>query len=304
MAKQTPINCKIIEVNHHIKESSQIIELLIPSSVKLEYHLSEDQIFLNIDPTHLDQIVMNLLINAKEAINTSGKIIVTTKQYIVPNDHDEFPDANQGAYLYLSIEDNGVGISEENMENNIFELFFTTKPYGTGLGLVNVKRAIETYNGYLNISSKLGEYTKVEMIIPQSTTEVTTQESKHKIIERSISGKILLIEDDHEVRNFIEEGLGEHGILVESLLDQQAILSFVEHNRDEIDTILSDIVLPNLNSIQLIEQIQKEYPSIKVLFMSGYGEDIIDNYNKQGKDIHLINKPFTIKDLLKNLRRL
>jgi len=302
---QQTVEAIVVNPNSLLEDAMYMIESLVDSSVSLEFDICEENCLIRIDPLQLDQIILNLVINAQDAISDDGKIIITTKPLIIGDDGDSrFFNIQAGHYYYLSITDTGSGIDPEVLQK-IFDPFFTTKPMGSGLGLAIIYGIVKQNGGKINVETQLNKYTRFELIFPQvvmSEEHIYVQEST--ITEVTDLGNILVIDDDKDVLNFVVSGLKKREITTIGFDTEQMASEYIKQNYQHIEYLLSDIILPNTNGIELSKKIVKLKEDIKILFMSGYTWDVLKYHKLDDPSLSLISKPFTIDELISRLQSL
>lgn len=257
------------------------------------------------DPGQLEQVLLNLAVNARDAMPQGGTLTVRTRNEDVDilfrNRNDEVPP---GSYVVISVSDTGTGMDEET-QSQIFDPFFTTKEVGkgTGLGLSTVYGIVKQSEGYIFVASEVGEGTAFNIYF--NCVEDEAQSGIHEQAQtRSYSGSetILLVEDEDIVRNFARRVLVTNGYHVLDAGSGEEALEMCEKHEGVIDLLLTDVVMPRMSGRDVAEQILPFYPTLKVLFMSGYTDDEIGQYGVGGLDTDFLQKPFAPNDVLKKIR--
>ncbi len=302
--KQTVIP-KVINLNDSISSMLTMLQRLISEEIELVWKPGHDLWNVKIDPSQLDQILANLVVNARDAISGVGKIVVETANVKFDDDYCKMHSGYRpGNYVMLALSDNGCGMDKET-QSNIFEPFFTTKGIGkgTGLGLSTVYGAVKQNDGFLNIYSELGNGTTFRIYLPQfgtqkiETTEVHAQHPLHKGVET-----ILIVEDDKTILRLATgmlESLGYAVITANTPAD--AIRQAKEYDKT-IDLLLTDIVMPEMGGAELAKQLHSARPGIKCLFMSGYTADAIADNGIVQDGTCFLPKPFSIQELDEKVR--
>jgi CheY-like chemotaxis protein len=266
--------------------------------------LTEEDLTVMADSGQIEQVLMNLATNARDAMPDGGSLTVETEiveldeEYIKTHGYGE-----PGMYALISVTDTGAGIDEKTKER-IFEPFFTTKEVGkgTGLGLAMVYGIIKQHNGYINVYSEVGKGTTFKIYLPLIKTEV--KDKKPEVRPSSIGGTetILLAEDDADVRKFTKHILEEFGYkVIDAENGEDAINKFME-NRDKIEILILDIVMPKKNGREVYEEIKKVKPEIKALFMSGYTANVIHEQGILEEGLNFVLKPISPTVLLRKIR--
>jgi PAS domain S-box-containing protein len=293
---------KIVSINKIIMDLQPMIHRLLGDNIEIDFNLENNLPLIKADPSQIEQIFMNLIVNARDAMNNiSGtkRITIHTRQIILSkNSFDEFIVHRPGQYIYFSVKDTGTGIDEE-IKQLIFDPFFTTKETGkgTGLGLATVYGIIKQNNAYINFESELGKGS--EFIIYWPTTVETTMNSDiSESPKRSLNGKetILFVEDDPNLLKFAETALNEFGYQVITASQGEEALKIVTEQK--IDLLISDYSISDINGSELAEKASQTAPHIAVLIISGYsGRELLKNSNQE-----FLQKPFSVQLLLTKVR--
>jgi CheY-like chemotaxis protein len=256
------------------------------------------------DAGQVDQILANLMINARDAIKKSGKVIIETENVVFDeaycSDHAGFIPGN---YILLSVQDNGCGMDRETIAN-IFEPFFTTKETdkGTGLGLSTVYGIVKQNNGMINVDSVPEKETTFRIYLPRFTgndTQISVAPQVKAL--RTGTETVLLVEDEPLVLKTTQVMLENLGYKVLTATTPAEATRLADTYNSEIDLLITDVVMPEMNGRDLAKQI---FPNLRVLFMSGYTADVIAHHCVLDEGIHMLQKPFSIKDLAAKVRNL
>jgi len=292
-----------LNLNDIINDSVKLLEGIMDKRIGLKTTLSNNIPTIEADPSQLEQVIMNLMVNARDAMPDGGLITITTRTTEVRIDRFDMPTyIIPGRYVLLTISDTGCGIPKEII-NRIFEPFFTTKDKGkgTGLGLATVYGIIKDHKGYITVKSEVGKGTIFDIYLPVSG------KTAYKTIghqQYSLSGheKILVVDDEEEVLKFIKDILETHGYKVIPARNPLAAADIFKKLSGEIDLVITDIVMPLMQGKELINNLKAIRPDIKIIAISGYSDEIIN------KDKTMINefvkKPFEVNHLLSIVRRL
>ena len=294
-------SCRV-DVNHMLKEMKRTLGRLIGEQIVINFSLIEEIWSILINPTEYDQIIMNLVVNARDAMPHGGSLTITTGNVTVrENVSASLVNATHGDYVVTSVTDSGCGIAK-NIIDRIFDPFFTTKEAGkgTGLGLSTVYGIVLKYGGFISVKSDPGKGSTFSIYLPKYTATSSAIPSVEEPVTVQGKGKILLVEDEEAVRNMIElflESVGFSVIVAKSPEDAVEIC----RNTWTIDCVLSDVIMPGLNGKQLSEKIRAIRPELPFVFMSGYTSDIITEQGITGEGLHFIRKPLNFKDLKEKL---
>ncbi|MEQ9115213.1 MAG: response regulator [Rickettsiales bacterium] len=312
---------KKIDVNDAIEDLSNLISRLIDGKVKFKRVFGRGVKPIKIDQSQFDQVIINLVVNARDAIMSSGKksdgmLVVTTKNFLFNKqtkldgflinvlDNDQI---SKGEYVLVSIRDNGVGIKQSVLDK-IFEPYFSTKKAGsgTGLGLSTVYGIIKQANGHLLINTKVGQGTDFQILFPayEPTQEDDQEVDSKKIEEVDLTGEetILLIEDEAPVRTFSAYALENKGYTVIQAESSEEAMKIIESNEHKLDLIISDVMMPGMTGVEMTQKLHERNLDIKVIFISGYGEEILSIKSSDQKNISFLPKPFELKDLISKVR--
>lgn len=290
-----------VSINSIIEDSRKSLGRLIGEDIKLEFRPGADLWPTLLDPTQIDQIIMNLAVNARDAMPDGGLLEIETLNVHIDDSYcHKFPNAHQGDYVQLAVSDTGCGMDSDTLEH-IFEPFFTTKEAGkgTGLGLATIYGIVSQNGGFLHAYSEKGFGTTFKVYFPKMTSETGTSAT---LLEEAATvpgtGTILLVEDEESLRKLASEMLSEMGYTVlEAKLPADAIEICLTDDIKNIDLILTDVIMPGMNGKEMIDRIVKIRPGIPVLFMSGYSADIIAEKGILEGAVHFIQKPFTLQKL-------
>lgn len=298
---------KVIDVNNSLQKIRNIIQRLIGENIFLKIKYATDPTKIYMDPNQLTQIFMNLLVNARDAMPKGGTIKIEIS--IIS---DPYPEANlkdilkSGSdYAWISIKDSGIGIDLEAREH-IFEPFFTTKKNGagTGLGLSTVYGIVKQHKGEITFSSKKHQGTQFDVYFPITDLpiEKLVHEETPSLTKVEKDKTLLIVEDEEAVRNIIINGLSIMGYKILAARDGSEALKISRNFKDTIHLMLTDVIMPGMSGKELQDIILQERPDIKVLFMSGYAENIITSQGIVEKGVNFIPKPFTVKNLILKIK--
>jgi PAS domain S-box-containing protein len=293
-----------VDLNEIIKRVDHLLSRIIGEDIKLQVVLLEEDLIVMADSGQIEQVLMNLATNARDAMPKGGLLTIGTETaYIDHKFIKEHGFGKEGRYALISFADTGIGMDRETREK-IFEPFFTTKEVGkgTGLGLSMVYGIIKQHEGYINVYSEPGMGTTFRIYLPLIKAKV--EEIKPEVIQPVERGTetILLAEDEIEVKEFTKKMLEEYGYkVITAGSGQKAIDEFKAH-KDKIQLVLLDVIMPNKNGKEAYEEIKKIMPDIKVLFMSGYPADIIHKHDIIEKGFAYIEKPASPTKLLRKIR--
>ena len=302
-SRKQVVQPRILDINKMINDEMKLLSKLINEDIKLTFVPGDDAGHILMDPSQIDQILVNLVVNARDAIENNGEITITTANADLDNLYCQtHRGAVPGSYIRITVSDTGSGMDEATIEQ-IFEPFFTTKELGkgTGLGLATVYGIVKQNNGEIHAESQPGKGTMFVIHIPRQSPVAAESLEKIVSIPRG-SETILLVEDDESNLNIARLLLEECGYTVISSRFPLEACTLYERHAAEISLLLSDVIMPDLNGKELYDYLRIINPDIKVLFMSGYTDDIISNRGILPKGTNFIHKPFTVSKLAEKVR--
>ena len=304
-ARQQTTAPKVLDLNDNIEGMLKMLRRLIGEDIDLAWLPGTDLWSVKIDPSQLDQILANLCVNAKDAIAGVGKVTIETKNAVFDTeycaDHAGFVP---GEYVSLTVSDTGSGIPRD-MLDKIFEPFFTTKKLhqGTGLGLSTVYGIVKQNNGFISVYSEPEEGTTLRIYVPRHVGQI--EEIRIETVQDILSGQgemILLVEDDPSILKLGEKILKSLGYTVLASSNPNEAIALAKRHEDEIHLLVTDVVMPEMNGRELSEELQKQYPNLKTLFMSGYTANVIAHRGVLEDGVNFISKPLSKKELAEKVR--
>ena len=295
---------KVICLNPIIQEIQPMLRRLIRENIDIQLDLDEQLGTILADPTQIEQIIMNLALNASDAMPRGGRMTVQTR-HVPPHDLLlEKCQAKPGYYTALVIRDGGEGMSKE-VQERIFEPFFTTKEQGkgTGLGLSTVYGIVKQSGGTIHVESELDRGSTFTILFPLHEGEPTMEEV-HPDSSESLQGRetILLVEDESFVRSITTNFLSEYGYKVLICQNGEEAIEIARQYTEPIHLLLTDVVLPRMNGPEIAEQLRALRPEIKVVYMSGYAKGIMDDHGIDEENVYFLQKPFPSVRLLRMIR--
>ncbi len=302
-SRKQAIELRPHNVNTIIANIENLLRRLLSEDIDLNINLTANPVTIMADITQVEQVVLNLVTNARDAMPKGGKLLIETSPVVLDQ---EFRRAYQfgkpGSYVLISVRDTGSGMDEKTIEK-IFEPFFTTKDVGrgTGLGLSIVYGIVKQHNGYITVSSEPGSGTTFLVYLPLTRTGTTEAGIVHADT-RGGKETVLVAEDNEEARHLVKEILSQSGYTVIEAVDgEDAIQAFTRH-KETVSLLLLDVVMPKKNGKEVYEAIEKMRPGIKTIFMSGYTGDVVLEKGIQDKTVEFVAKPTPIGELLLKVR--
>ncbi|NTV02577.1 MAG: response regulator [Chlorobiaceae bacterium] len=302
-ARKQPIQPKSIGLDLELERMRLILRKLIRENISLRWQLNCPETIVKLDPANFIQIVTNLCINARDAIDGQGSIsldtsIVTTESC---EELQRFASNATGEYIRIRIADTGSGIPD-HVRPHIFEPFFTTKGVGqgTGLGLSMVYGSVKQHDGYITCETEPGKGTKFNLFFPVVQESVGTREAPTLEARLAAPDKagVLVVEDEPEILKIMCITLENAGFNVFSAENAEDAIELARQHAQEITLTVSDIILPGMNGVSMSEELQQLNPTMKFMFVSGYSADTLGKYGKLRDDINFISKPFSIINFL------
>ncbi len=296
---------KVFNVNNLITGMEQMLRRLIREDIELVISGHPELWKIRADPGQIEQAIMNLVVNARDAMSSGGRLSVeTANQSLNETYRWEHPEVRPGEYVMVAVSDTGAGMDKGTL-SRIFEPFFTTKEKGrgTGLGLPTAYGIIKQSDGYIFCYSELGKGTTFKIYLPRASTEVDG-ELTSAAAGLDLRGKatILLVEDEEAVRSLACTVLTAQGYTVIEARDGEEALSLMGKGGLGVELLLTDVVMPRMNGKELARRISAMLPGVRVLFMSGYTENVVAREDILGPGTDFIQKPFDTKALLRKIK--
>jgi signal transduction histidine kinase/CheY-like chemotaxis protein len=304
VSKRQELQPKTLDLNEIVTGLARMLQRVVGEDVRTQINLHPRRLITRADAAMLDQVLMNLVVNARDAMPEGGQLVIETSEATIANaDLDQFPDARPGRHVSLRVTDTGHGISHENLAR-IFEPFFTTKEQGknTGLGLATVFGIVKQHRGALTVTSDVGQGTTFVILLPAIEGDVVSR--KQDAAEpRGGTESILLVEDEESVRRLVQHLLEMHGYRVQAASSGVEALHRMEQRLDEFDLVITDIVMPGgVSGWMLAERLLQTRPRLKVIYMSGYMGDTANRRVNLRDGVNFLQKPFGRIPLLKCVR--
>lgn len=300
-----------IDLNKLIKNLRKMLTRLIHEDITFSTKLNTGIGEIKADPVQIEQVIMNLVVNARDAMPDGGTLTIETQDvYLDESYRREQPEVIPGDYVLLMVSDTGHGIDSETIKN-IFDPFFTTKELGqgTGLGLSTVYGIVKQSGGYIWVYSELDQGTTFKIYLPKITEHEKYQES---LLEKSLLGKqepmsgsemVLLVEDEESLRKMIFRILKKYGYSIIEAADGVDALAIIEKaDQLKIDLLVTDVIMPKMSGKKLSERLLERYPESKVLYISGYTDNTIVHHGVLDEGVSFLQKPFSPQSLAQKVR--
>jgi two-component system cell cycle sensor histidine kinase/response regulator CckA len=296
------LELKVVDVNSIVADMERLLRPLIGENVELVAKLAPEAGFTRADVGQLEQVLMNLVVNAKDAMPGGGKLTIETQNIVVDENHRGQTFIRAGHYVMLSVSDTGMGMDKET-QSRIFEPFFTTKEKGkgTGLGLSTVYGIVKQSGGYVMVQSEAGHGTTFHIYLPR--VEGAAEKHAAPVASAAAGGSetILLVEDEESVRQLVRETLASKGYHVLEAENGEAGLA-AANGETKIDLVITDVIMPGMGGRELVQELAKTRPQTKVLYLSGYTEDAIVSEGTIDSGTAFLQKPFTLQNLSRKVR--
>ncbi|MBA4191446.1 MAG: hypothetical protein C0467_25995 [Planctomycetaceae bacterium] len=294
---------KVLDLNQVLTGAEQLLRRLIGADVTLATALAPDLGRVKADPTQVEQIVMNLAVNARDAMPRGGRLTFETRDVQLRDDNAlTYPDLKVGDYIQLAVSDTGCGMTEE-VRAKVFEPFFTTKDVGkgTGLGLAMVYGAVKAHGGHVSVYSEIGVGTTFKILLP-TTRDAVAQRTEEVQLESGGTETVLLAEDEDNVRRLARQSLENQGyVVLEARNGAEAVRIACEH-AGPIHLLVTDVVMPVMGGREAVETLRARHSAMKVLFVSGYTDDAVVRHGIVEADEAFLQKPFTPLALARKVR--
>ena len=308
-SRQQPLDPKPLDVNKFIAAEVEFLQRSLGETIEIEAVGSAGLWPVEVDAHQLEAALLNLAVNARDAMPNGGKLTIETSNAFLDQDYcSANPEVTPGQYVMIAVSDNGTGMTK-NVADRAFEPFFSTKGagQGTGLGLSQVYGFIKQSKGHIKIYSEASEGTTVKIYLPRLLQDIDRSDEEEQAaepVEGAGHETILVVEDDRDVRAYLVELLRDLNYRVLSAHDAVAALGMIETGDIRIDLLLTDVVLPGMNGRQLAEQAKIRRPDLKVLFTTGYSRNAIVHQGRLDPGVAMIQKPITQDALAARIRDL
>jgi two-component system, cell cycle sensor histidine kinase and response regulator CckA len=300
-SRKAIIEPKILDLNEVVARTERLLRRLIGEDVALATDLDSRPTWVRADAGQLEQVLLNLAVNARDAMPGGGRLTITTREV-------EFgvgaPDVPPGRYAELAVSDTGCGMNED-LKANIFEPFFTTKEVGkgTGLGLATVYGIVKTCGGHIRVDSKPGAGTRFTILIPFTTDMPTGPLSGLKGLAPRGAETLLLVEDEESVRRFARIALQAQGYKVLEAGDGTEALRVADEFAGRIDLLVTDVVMPEMGGRLVADALRSRRPELRVLYVSGYTDDEVVRHGVSEAEVHFLSKPYSPAALARQVRQ-
>lgn len=302
-SRRQPAQPKVLDLNQFIAETEKILRRVIPEQIEMRCSLYPAPLFVSFDQGQLEQVLMNLVLNARDAMPGGGRITIEISA-AKPEDEQVIPGLRTSEHVVFSVSDTGIGMSKE-IQAHLFEPFFTTKARGkgTGLGLSTIYGIVKQHGGEISVRSAPNQGTTVRIYLKRAAEQPAQRLDERVAASERGSETVLLVEDEASLRQMARHILEQQGYRVLDAGDGAEALRIFEENRRSVDVLLTDIVMPQMNGKELADRLKQQKPELKIVFMSGYTNEVLEQHGIRAGDDNLIQKPFTSQTLGTMLRK-
>jgi two-component system cell cycle sensor histidine kinase/response regulator CckA len=304
-SRQQVVQPVILDINQTVGNTEKMLRRLIKENIEFTVVLDPHVDRVKADPGQIEQIVVNLVVNARDAMPNGGKLrIQTTNVSLEKESLQAEVGLPRGRFILLEVTDTGTGMDQQT-QSRIFEPFFTTKTVGkgTGLGLATVYGIVKQCNGYIEVQSTLGHGSSFKIYLPAAEQAEANHESRNSSAETAFSGEtVLVVEDAEPLRGLVCEVLIASGCSVLFARDGREASRIVSERKGAIDLLLTDVIMPGMSGPALAKQVRSLRPQTKILYMSGYSGEFLPDMLAPG--VSFIQKPFTLADLSRKIRKM
>jgi nitrogen-specific signal transduction histidine kinase/CheY-like chemotaxis protein len=304
-SRQQVLEPQVIPIGEHLEGLKDMLARVIGEDIKLTILPGHAKLRVKVDPTQLEQVIMNLVVNARDAMPEGGRLTIEAGEIEIDEEYcNRNPEARAGRHVLIAVTDSGCGMPPEVL-SRIFEPFFTTKEpgKGTGLGLATVYGIVKQSGGHISAYSEVGQGTTFKVCLPATQEEIDKPEAptQERIAPRG-EETILVVEDEESLRSVTQEFLSNKGYQVIVAEDFQKALEASENNSRIIDLLMTDVVLPGSSWPKLADRLANTRPEMKVLFVSGYTADALVHGDLHRTDFAFLSKPFSLNTLARKIR--
>ena len=303
-SRKKEMDLEVINLNITISELRKMLNRLIGENISMHNQLASDLWKIKADRNQLEQVITNLVVNARDAMSGGGDLHIKTKNVFITDEKaNAIPNIEPGHYVRMSIEDTGHGMNQE-IQDKIFDPFFTTKGLaeGTGMGLAVVHGIVKEHKGFINVYSEIGEGTIFHIYLPRVKSGRNQETRKRKTRQlNNFEGKgetVLIVEDEKPVLTYLEKVLENYGYNYLSAKSGEEALDLFTKHKDNIDLLLSDVIMTGIDGVELANRLKKQNNDLKIILSSGYSNKKVALRKIKDKGYHFIQKPYDITKLL------
>ncbi len=306
-SRKQPLDFQVLDLNDLLKDFEKLLRRTIREDIVIHLDLAQDLAPIRGDAGQLEQVVMNLAVNAQDAMPGGGELFITTTVVDLGEpEASRYEGIASGCYVQLEVRDTGSGMTLA-VQEHMFEPFFTTKEKdkGTGLGLATVYGIVKQHGGGIGCSSRIGEGSVFSVVLPKSSAAPPGREIAQADMEVELEGRetALLVEDDEALRELVKTILDNRGYTVLTAVNAVDALRLLDNSPQQVDLLLTDVIMPQMSGTELYRRVIASRPNIKVLFMSGYTDDVVLGHGISNKQINFLLKPFSVRTFEAKVRQ-
>lgn len=303
-SRKQMLEMQVVDVNEVIGSFEKLLRRTIGEDIQMRLILTSQPVLVKADESQLEQILLNLAVNARDAMPDGGLLTIETACVVLDEAHTfDKPEVSPGPYAMIAISDNGIGMDKVT-QTRIFEPFFTTKTVGkgTGLGLSMVYGVVKQHGGNIWVYSEPGEGTTFKIYLPPAEEVIIPQEKNtDKRVPLSQAETVLVVEDEPSLRKLACQVLMRNGYTVLESKDVNDAITIASHYKEPIQLLLTDVIMPTMKGTEVYEKICKFHPQVRVLYMSGYTANVIAHHGVLDEGVHFLQKPFSADSLLEKV---
>jgi PAS domain S-box-containing protein len=298
-SRRQSVQLKVLGLNSIVSGMSKMVRRLIGEHLDLRMDLAEDAGMIRVESGKAEQVLLNLVVNARDALSTGGRLTIATRREDVNDQQAGALRLKPGRYAVLSVNDTGVGMDAKTREH-VFEPFFTTKEHGTGLGLSTVFGIVKQAGGAIRLWSEKGVGTSLDAYFPRVEDKAAAEAPMESSAASAGRETILIVEDEEAVRRLMRTALEHNGYRVLMAADGVEALKQISSHQGPLDLVITDLVMPGMNGVELARRVKDRLVGIEVLYMSGYAEDMRQSGDFEERSF--LQKPFTPQALARKVR--
>lgn len=306
-SRRQMIEPRVLDLNELVRELHKLLTRVIGEDIALRTTLCPELGAVKVDPGQFEQVLVNLVVNARDAMPHGGALLVETSNIELDATYQKLhPEVQPGRYVLLTVSDTGIGM-DASVKQRLFEPFFTTKPRGrgTGLGLATIFGAVKQAGGSIEVYSELGKGSTFKVYLPRIDATPESLERRQSLPSIAHGTEtVLLVEDEERVRDLSLNVLQRLGYAVIAAGSASEALTVAQAHRDPIHLLMTDVVMPGINGRELALELAKSHPETKVLYASGYTENVIVHHGVVDERTHFIGKPYTVQGLASKIREI
>lgn len=302
VSRRSTAEPEVVNVSEILQESASLLQRIVGEHVTLKTNLASDPPLISVSRSQLDQVITNIVLNARDACVNGGEILISTEVVTLRAEQLPRPELPEGDFVCAEISDNGDGMSSE-VSSKIFEPFFSTKgSQGTGLGMAVTHGLISQNGGFVSVESEEGVGTAIRIFCPVTNDTMSVAASTSAPQGASGTETILLVEDEAAVRKLLQKVLEADGYRVFAAVDGEEALQCFDRHRGEIDMLITDVVMPSMNGQDLASRLRRQKPDLPILYMSGYTSDAIAEFSPETFQAGFLQKPFAPSEFVAQVR--